>query len=83
MKDGTVDAKLPPGAPLETLLTRAEAAGTITAAEAALVRAARDLTAQVIRVDDFPQDLGASEMKLDPGAPQVSAAPTIVHKAAA
>jgi acyl-CoA dehydrogenase len=83
MKDGSVDVKLPPGAPWETLLARAEAAGKITAGEAALVRAARDLTAKVIRVDDFPQDLGASEMKLDPGTPNVSATPTIVHKAAA
>ena len=83
MKGGSVDVKLPPGAPWETLLARAEAAGAITAGEAALVRAARELTAKVIRVDDFPQDLGASEMKLDPGTPNVSAAPTIVHKAAA
>ena len=27
--------------------------------------AARDLVDKVIRVDDFPQDLGASEMQLD------------------
>ena len=43
------------------------AAGVITAAEAAAVIAARDLTAKVIRVDDFAQDLGASEIKPVPG----------------
>ena len=43
--------------------------------------AARDLTAKVIRVDDFPQDLGLSEML---AAHTEAAAPAaVVHKAAA
>jgi hypothetical protein len=44
---------------------------------------ARDLTAQVIRVDDFPQDLGASEIKPVPGPSRVTPSPARVHKAAA
>ena len=64
-KEGRFDAKLPPGAGLEVLLERAQAASVVTADEAAAVLAARDLVAKVIRVDDFPQDLGASEMQLD------------------
>ena len=62
-KEGRVDAKLPPGAGVEALVARAQAAGVITAAEAAALVAARELTAKVIRVDDFAQDLGASEMR--------------------
>ena len=47
----------------------------------AQVIAARDLTAKVIRVDDFPQDLGLSEMQ---AAYTEAAAPAaVVHKAAA
>jgi hypothetical protein len=38
----------------------------------------------VIRVDDFPQDLGASEMQLGPLAdPPRAVAPIAPHKAAA
>jgi acyl-CoA dehydrogenase len=56
----------------------AQAAGVITAEELALVRRARKLVDQVIRVDDFAQDLGASELR----PPEVQAeAP--VRKAAA
>ena len=83
VKDGRVDAKLPPGATIDALLARAEAAGVITASEAAAVRVALDLTAKVIRVDDFAQDLGASEMKITPGAAQAVVSPAVVHKAAA
>jgi hypothetical protein len=50
----------------------------ITADELALVRRARRLVDQVIRVDDFAQDLGASELH-PPEAP--TAAPA--RKAAA
>ena len=61
MKDGRFDAKLPPGEGAERSPPRAVEAGVITAAEAAALAAARELTAKVIRVDDFAQDLGASE----------------------
>jgi hypothetical protein len=82
-KDGRIDSKLPPGAGLETLVDRAQAAGVIDSAEGAAVLAARDLTAKVIRVDDFAQDLGASEMRLATGNSQTAATAAVVHKAAA
>jgi acyl-CoA dehydrogenase len=41
----------------------AQAAGIVTADELALVRRARKLVDQVIRVDDFDSDLGASELR--------------------
>jgi hypothetical protein len=67
------------------LIARAETAGIITAAEGATVIAARDLTAKVIRVDDFPQDFGASDMKLEAlgDAPATTATTAVVQKAAA
>ena len=87
-KEGRFDAKLPAGGGVDVLAARAEAAGVITAAEGAAVLAARDLTAKVIRVDDFPQDLGAAEMILEDhteaprgAAPALPAAPP--HRAAA
>ena len=83
VKDGRVDAKLPPGEVAETLTTRAVAAGAITAAEAAALAVARELTAKVIRVDDFPQDLGASEMRPAQVGPQVTVAQSVRRKAAA
>jgi acyl-CoA dehydrogenase len=81
-KEGKFDAKVPPGGGLDALVARAQSAGVITSAEAAQVIAARDLTAKVIRVDDFPQDLGLSQMV---GAHGQAAAPAaaVVHKAAA
>ncbi len=82
-KDGRLEAKLPPGAGIEVLVARGEAAGVITAAEGAAIVAARDATALVIRVDDFPQDLGASEMSPAHSFVQMTAAPAVVHKAAA
>jgi acyl-CoA dehydrogenase len=81
-RDGRLEAKLPPGAGPEVLTARAQAAGVITGAEAATLLAARELTAKVVRVDDFPQDLGASEMRLTV-APSPGAARPVVHKAAA
>jgi acyl-CoA dehydrogenase len=63
IKDGRIDGKLPPGEGAETLAERALAAGVIDASEVALLREARELTARVVRVDDFPQDLGWSEMR--------------------
>jgi acyl-CoA dehydrogenase len=82
-KEGRVGAKLPPGAGVEMLLARAEAAGVISASEAEAVRLAHELTAVVIRVDDFAQDLGASEINFTPGAAQPVMTPTVMHKAAA
>jgi len=53
-------------------------------AEGEAVLAARDLTARVIRVDDFAQDLGASAFKPVASAPPPAAAtPPYKHKAAA
>jgi acyl-CoA dehydrogenase len=83
VKDGRVDAKLPPGEGAEALIARAVEAGVITATDAAELAAARELTAQVIRVDDFAQDLGASEMRPAQAGPQVTVAPSMRHKAAA
>jgi len=82
-KEGRFDAKLPPGTGVEVLVARAAAAGVLTAAEASAVITARDLTAKVIRVDDFPQDLGASEIKPVSGTSLVTSSPARVHKAAA
>jgi acyl-CoA dehydrogenase len=79
-KEGRVDAKLPAGGGLDVLVARAQSAGVITAAEGTLVLAARDLTAKVIRVDDFPHDLGLSEMRAQH---EEVPAPAPVHKAAA
>ncbi len=82
-KEGRLDTKLPPGAGLEVLVARAQTAGIIDATEGTALLVARDLTAKVIRVDDFAQDLGASEMKLGSGAAQQPVATAVVHKAAA
>jgi len=83
MKSGHLDARLAPGAGLDTLLARAETAGVLTAAEAEAITVARELTAEVVQVDDFAPDLGASEMKLDASAAHATVAPQVVHKAAA
>jgi len=82
VKEGRFDAKLPPGAGLEGLLERAQAAKLVTLDESRVVLAARDLVAKVIRVDDFPQDLGASEMQLDALAAPSSTTPTTTSVAA-
>jgi len=55
-----VDGRLPPGAGVEVLAERGVAAGVIDAEEAHALIAQRDLVEQVIRVDDFDRDLGAS-----------------------
>jgi acyl-CoA dehydrogenase len=75
IRDGRLDGALPPGAGVETLAERAKAAGIIDAREVEALVAARDLTARVIRVDDFGPDLGASLL-----APPE---PVTVHDAAA
>jgi acyl-CoA dehydrogenase len=59
----------------------AQAANLITADELALVRRAGWLVDQVIRVDDFAQDLGLSEMR--PPAAMPSPGDTVARKAAA
>ena len=83
LKAGRVDAKLAPGDGSDVLDARAVEAGVITAAEAAALGKARELALEVIRVDDFAQDLGASEYRPAPAMAQVTASPSVVHKAKA
>jgi acyl-CoA dehydrogenase len=47
----------------EDRIAAAFAAGVVTADEVSILRRAQRLVEQVIRVDDFAQDLGASEMR--------------------
>ena len=47
----------------------AHAAGVIDAEELAIVRRARRLLEQIVRVDDFAQDLGVSELRPSSAAP--------------
>jgi acyl-CoA dehydrogenase len=85
IKDRRLDAKLPPGAGHDALVARAQAQGIVTAEEAKAVVVARELTAKVIRVDDFPQDLGTSGLRpLDYGrAGTMASNSALVHKVAA
>jgi acyl-CoA dehydrogenase len=83
VKSGRLDAKEEPEAGFAVLVTRAQATGVITPAEAQAVIAAHELTAKVIRVDDFAQDLGASEMRTGSAAAPAPTSPSVVHKAAA
>jgi acyl-CoA dehydrogenase len=83
VRAGRMDGKVPAGAGIEVLAARAKAAGVIEAADVQAIVLARELTAQVIRVDDFPQDLGASEMKPPVVGTAGAPSPTIVRKAAA
>jgi acyl-CoA dehydrogenase len=82
VKDNRIDAKLPAGEGLEVLVARAQAAGVIDVAEAEAVMTARDLTARVIRVDDFAQDFGASEMSPPAVTSSTVTTPTMLNKAA-
>ena len=82
-KEGRLDTRLPPGAGIEVLTARAQSAGVIDGAEAAAVLAAHELTAKVVRVDDFAQDLGASDMRAAAGNAEPAAPAPMVHKAAA
>ena len=82
VKAGRFDAKLPPGAGVELLVARAHGAGVITQSEGEAVLAARDLTARVIRVDDFASDLGASALAPTAYAPPAITSPA-AHKEAA
>lgn len=52
-----------PGAPPEVADQRAVAAGVISAEEARILAEHRELTARVIRVDDFGPDLGTSLLR--------------------
>ena len=79
MKEGRFDAKLPPGDGVEGLVARAVAAGILTGSEGEMLATARELTAKVIRVDDFAQDLGASEIRTAPPAPPATVA-SVVQK---
>ena len=63
IKEKRFDATLAAGEPYDALFARAEAAGVISADEHASVRVQRVLAAKVIRVDDFAQDLGTSEVE--------------------
>jgi acyl-CoA dehydrogenase len=74
IREERLDGALPPGAGTDVLAARARTAGVITASEADAVIAARELTAQVIRVDDFGPDLGVSLL--------MPANPVTVHDAA-
>jgi acyl-CoA dehydrogenase len=60
IRDRRVDGRLPPGAGADLLADRAVAAGVITADDAHALVVHRELVEQVIRVDDFDRDLGAS-----------------------
>ncbi|TMH53391.1 MAG: DUF1974 domain-containing protein [Betaproteobacteria bacterium] len=70
-----------PVKPGEDRAAAAQAANVITAEELALVRKARRLVDQVIRVDDFAQDLGFSEMRPPAAIPSLEDA--VARKAAA
>jgi acyl-CoA dehydrogenase len=60
IREGRLDATLPPGAGIDVLADRALAAALISEDEAHALRSQRELVARVIRVDDFDKDLGAS-----------------------
>jgi acyl-CoA dehydrogenase len=62
-KERRFTAKLEPGEDALALAERARVAAVITSEEYAAVAVAHDLVAKVIRVDDFAQDLGASELR--------------------
>jgi acyl-CoA dehydrogenase len=62
-------------------LAAARAAGIISEDDAMVIRRAQRLTEIVIRVDDFPQDLGVAEMRPQDASPSRPA--TSVRKAAA
>jgi acyl-CoA dehydrogenase len=79
-REGRLGGAEPAG--VDALLARARAANVITDAEAALVLAARDAAALVIRVDDFPQDLGLAETVAARGA-GAAPAPIVARRAAA
>jgi len=82
IKDGRLDSRIPGGSGIEVLADRALAAGIITADDARVLAAQRDLVARVIRVDDFASDLGATLLRpaIDLVQPPLG---TVKHRAAA
>ena len=60
IKTGRLDGSVPPGAGIDVLASRAQAAGIIGVDEVRALVAQRELVARVIRVDDFDKDLGAA-----------------------
>ncbi len=84
VREGKLDAKLPPGAGMDVLAERGVAAGVITRDEAAVLIEQRDAVAQVVRVDDFAPDLGASLLQpTGAGEPEKAVQPATIRKAAA
>jgi acyl-CoA dehydrogenase len=63
VKDGRLAAHVAAPEEPNAIFARAEGAGIISADEHAQVRTQRLLAAKIVRVDDFAQDLGASEME--------------------
>ncbi len=75
------DPKLEPGQSGVALAQRACAAGIVSSDEAAALTLAHELMVQVVRVDDFAQDLGASQMRPPAiGASSGAATPLIEPK---
>jgi hypothetical protein len=81
VKSGRLGANEEPGTGLDALVARAQAADVITPAEADAILIADELTAKVIRVDDFAQDLGAIRDALHVAACSATSS-TAKHKAA-
>ena len=80
IKGGRFSAALEPGEDAFVLVERARAAGVISDEEAATLALAHELAAKVIRVDDFAQDLGASEMRPPAVEPAASPTPMVVER---
>ena len=78
LRRGRIDGRLAPGEGPAVLDARAVAAGVISESEAALLADQREIVAQIVRVDDFEQDLGTSLLvPHDQGqAAQAAARPT-------
>jgi acyl-CoA dehydrogenase len=76
-KAGALDLRVAAGADPATVAERAVAAGVITREEAAALATHRELVAQVIRVDDFDADLGAS--LLQPAVPVTVHPPAVMQ----
>jgi acyl-CoA dehydrogenase len=62
LRQGTIDGRLSPDEPADTLDARALAAGVIDEGERRALAEHRALVARVIAVDDFDRDLGASRL---------------------
>ncbi|MGE5105024.1 MAG: acyl-CoA dehydrogenase [Betaproteobacteria bacterium] len=78
LRTGRLDGRLAPGEGPAVLDARAVAAGIISESEAALLADQREVVAQIVRVDDFAQDLGTSLLVPHDqgGAAQAAARPT-------